>query len=174
MPEATSNHTTAPSRRRFLSQAAGAATGGAVLTLAAIPPALASAAAAVAMNSGAQEPPAIDHKAILARVEEITDVLRTKYVSAGWKIDEDGAERAVAYFRRHVEGPPFKDEDEDTIEYHRAIEFLGSHGQSLDWIHDGNPGGMICRLAKHSQRASVLAAASANADPIDAKNRPIG
>lgn len=44
MPEATSNYTTAPSRRSFLSRTAGIAAGGAVLAVAAIPPAAAEAA----------------------------------------------------------------------------------------------------------------------------------
>ena len=108
----------------------------------------------------------IDNRAIFARVEEIIDVLRTRCVCEGWKIDEDGASRALAYFRRHVQGPAFKDEDEDTAALYQAQEFFRSHGQNLDWIHDGNPGGMICTLAKHSQRASVLTADQANADPI--------
>jgi hypothetical protein len=128
--------------------------------------AVAAAPAAAAPANSA--PLAIDHRAILARVEEVVDLLRTRYVREGWKIDEERAECALAYFRRHVEGPPFKDEDEDTIEYHRAIEFFGSHGQSLDWIHDGNPGGMICGLAKNSQRAIAVSAASSTdeSDPI--------
>jgi hypothetical protein len=127
--------------------------------------ALAAAAPAVAKNSIAHDA-LIDHQAILSRVEQIVDLLRTRYIREGWKIDEDGAARALGYFRRHVEGPPFKNEDEDTAKYHEALEFFRSHGQNLDWIHDGNPGGMICTLAKHSQRASVLTADQANADPI--------
>ena len=70
-------------------------------------------------------------------------------------MDEHGAARALDYFRRHIEGPPaFKDEDEDTAAYHQALEFFSSHGQNLDWIHDGSPGGMICNLAHHSARAN--------------------
>src|SRR5258707_9607840 len=124
----------------------------------------AAVAAAPAVAAPANSAPlAIDHRAILARVEEVVDLLRTRYVREGWKIDEERAECALAYFRRHVEGPPFKDEDEDTIEYHHAIKFLGSHGQSLDWIHDGNPGGMICGLASHSRQAT---ASAGGPDPI--------
>jgi hypothetical protein len=96
----------------------------------------------------------IDHKAILARVEQIVDLLRTCYVREGWKIDEGAADRALRYFRRHVEGPPLENEDQDTTEFHEGVvEFVGSHGQSLDWIFDGDPGGMICRLAARSKRA---------------------
>src|SRR5947208_1749242 len=112
-----------------------------------------AAAPAVAMNSAAHEPPAIDHKAILARVEQIVDLLRTRYICEGWKMDEHGAARALDYFRRHIEGPPaFKDEDEETSAYHQALEFFSSHGQNLHWIHDGSPGGMSCNLPHHSAR----------------------
>ncbi|WP_461331208.1 hypothetical protein [Bradyrhizobium elkanii] len=46
MPEATLNHTTAPSRRRFISRAAGVAAGGTVLALSAIAPASSATAPA--------------------------------------------------------------------------------------------------------------------------------
>jgi hypothetical protein len=127
--------------------------------------AAAAAAPAVAMNLASHEP-VVDHKGILARVEQIVDVLRTRYVCEGWEMDEAGAAHALIYFRRHVEGPPFRNEDEDTAAYHQALEFFRSHGQNLDWIHDGNPDGLICGLAKGSPRAGDLAAERANADPI--------
>jgi hypothetical protein len=99
------------------------------------------------------------NEAILARVEEMVEFLRKCHVRDGWKIDEEGAERALSYFRRHVDGPAFADEDEDTAAYQKALEFFRSHGQSIDWVHDGNPIGMICRCAYHSTRAAELAAA---------------
>jgi hypothetical protein len=105
-------------------------------------------------------PPSSDleiEKATLARIEQIVDLLRTCYVREGWKIDEAAADRALRYFRRHVEGPPFDNEDQDTIEFHEGVvEFVGSHGQSLDWIFAGDPGGMICRLAARSKRAGQV------------------
>jgi hypothetical protein len=39
-------------------------------------------------------------KAILARVEQIVDLLRTRYVREGWKMDEDGAACTLAYWHR--------------------------------------------------------------------------
>jgi hypothetical protein len=68
------------------------------------------------------------------------------------KMDEDGAAHTLADFRRHFEGPPFANEDEDTAEFHKAVKFVGSHGQSFDWIFDGDPSNMICRLAARSNR----------------------
>jgi hypothetical protein len=35
--------------------------------------------------------PRTDHKAILTRVEQIVNLLRTRHVRKGWKMDEDGA-----------------------------------------------------------------------------------
>lgn len=92
--------------------------------------------------------------------------LRTCYIREVWKMDEQGATLALDYFRRQVHGPAFADEDEDAAAYHQALEFFRSHGQSLDWIHDGNPVGMICGLAKVSPRAGVLAANRVSVDPI--------
>lgn len=119
-----------------------------------------AAAPAVAMNSAAHEPPSVDHKAILARVEQIVDLLRTRYICEGWKMDEGSAARALDYFKRHVYGPAFKDEDEDTAAYYQALEFFSSHGQSLDWIHGGNPGDDLHACApfearKRSRRRST-------------------
>ncbi|TYL91326.1 hypothetical protein FXB40_28920 [Bradyrhizobium rifense] len=116
-----------------------------------------AAAPAIAMNSASHEPVA-DSQGILARVEQIVDALRTSYICEGWEIDEAGADRALAYFRRHVAGPAFKNEGEDTAAYQQALEFFGSHGQNLDWIHNGNPVGLICGLAKVSPRVGDLAA----------------
>jgi hypothetical protein len=103
------------------------------------------------------KPDRTDHKAILARVEQIVELLRTRHIRKGWKMDEDGAACTLAYFRRHVEGPPFENEDQDTTEFTKACDFVGSHAQSLDWILYGDPSSMICRLAKHSERAIDVA-----------------
>jgi hypothetical protein len=125
----------------------------------------AAVAAAPAVAAPTNSPDVVvDHRAILARVEEIIDLLRTRHIQDGWQMDEEGASRALAYFRRHVEGPAFKDEDEDTAEYYaHALPFFNSHGQDLDWIHDGKPFGMICRLASRSPQAMTSAVAP---DPI--------
>jgi hypothetical protein len=84
----------------------------------------AAMAAAPAVAASPNSPDVvIDHRAILARVEEIIDLLRTRHIRDGWQMDEKGATRALAYFRRHIEGPAFKDVDEDTAECSR-IAFL--------------------------------------------------
>jgi hypothetical protein len=37
------------------------------------------------------------------------------------------------------------------------MDFFRSHGQSLDWVFDGDIGGLICSLAKNSTRAIAIA-----------------
>jgi hypothetical protein len=54
-----------------------------------------TAAPALAGNQSDERSPS----AILARAEEVVDLLRTRYVREGWKIDETAAERALEYFR---------------------------------------------------------------------------
>lgn len=103
-----------------------------------------------------------DPKAALARLEQVIDILRTRHVRDGWHdgggLDEAAAARALAYFRA---GCP-EETDQDFVERDAATDFIFSHGQSLDWIIDGDPVGLICRAAKHSARAQSLG----GTDPI--------
>jgi hypothetical protein len=87
----------------------------------------------------------IDHRAILARAEQIIDLLRTCHVRDGWRLDEEGAERALRYFRRMAKGG--RDNDR---EFTAAREFLYRNGQSLDWVISGDLRGMICHAAAQS------------------------
>ena len=41
--------------------------------------------------------------ASVKRTEEIVSILRTCCVREGWKIDEEAAERALAYMRKYAE-----------------------------------------------------------------------
>lgn len=92
-----------------------------------------------------------DPKAELARLEQAVELLRTRHVCEGWKMDEAGAERALRYFRQ---GCPDNDE-----EWSATIAFLSSHGLSLDWICGGDVSSMICMLASHSGRATEVRSA---------------
>lgn len=96
----------------------------------------------------------------LQRVREILEVLRTRHVRKGWKVDETAAAAALAWFEARATGR-IRDE-EMTSEGMKALWFLHRHGQSLDWVFAGDPGGMICKGAAHSDQA---APATAN-DPI--------
>jgi hypothetical protein len=138
MPKADSSTTPIRSRRAVL---AGMASAGALPIVAAIP-----TAAAPAMPAGSERAGAF------ARMEQIVELLRTCYVREGWKIDDEAAERALAFARQYA-----KDGSETDEGHQAAIDFVGSHGQSLDWVFCGDVGGMVCRLAKHSERAAKVA-----------------
>jgi hypothetical protein len=80
--------------------------------------------------------------ATVKRAEEVVDLLRTRYIRKGWKIDDAAAERALAFCRRYA-----ADGSESDDESEAAMDFFRSHGQSLDWVFDGDIGGLICSLA---------------------------
>jgi hypothetical protein len=115
---------------------------GAAIPIAGVVPALALAA---------DNP--IDYAGALARAEQVIDYLRTCHVCEGWHgrgLDEEAAERMLQYFRNP---PPEDDPDDKFIE---VVRWAADHGQSLDWIVDGEPGGMICHGAARSMRAAKL------------------
>jgi hypothetical protein len=91
------------------------------------------------------------NRAMLARAEQIIDLLRTRYVRQDWKLDEEAAERMLQYFRHCAAGVSVHGR-----EWMAVVTFCGEHGQSLDWIVMGNPGGMICGGAAHSARTAAL------------------
>jgi hypothetical protein len=90
--------------------------------------------------------------ASVARAEQIVELLTVCYVREGWKIDKSAAKRALAYVRRYA-----KDGSDPDDEREAAFDFFHSHGQSLDWVLAGDIRGMICGLAKHSERAADVA-----------------
>jgi hypothetical protein len=101
----------------------------------------------------------LDHRAILARAEQVVDLLRTRYVCEGWHekgLDEPAAERMLQYFCRQADGDGAPEDDQDP-EWEAALAFFFDHGQSLDWIMLGNPGGMITGAAACSARAEKIA-----------------
>ena len=77
---------------------------------------------------------AAHNRAIFARAEHATDLLRTKYVCEGWheSFDEDGAARALRYFRSTAKYGDHEEDEAEMAELNAAIEFLHSHGISLD------------------------------------------
>jgi hypothetical protein len=87
----------------------------------------------------------MDYRAILARVEQIVDLLRTCHVREGWKLDEEGAERTLRYFQRRAKGGR-----DNMAEWGAATDFLYRNGQSLDWVILGDLRVMICNAAVQS------------------------
>jgi hypothetical protein len=103
--------------------------------------------------------PQVKAYAILARAEQMIDVLRRCYVSEGWNLDEEAAERTLRYFRRVAADPgllalsPGADDADE--EWHALMMFFSDHGQCLDWIFRGDPRGLICAGAARSARGAA-------------------
>jgi hypothetical protein len=93
--------------------------------------------------------------ATLARFEQAIEILRDRYICAGWELDEEGAERALKYFRR-IAQPGRRDENRD---FRFVIAFLHDHELSYDWIFRGDVTGLIVASAATSARAARPGAA---------------
>jgi hypothetical protein len=105
-------------------------------------------------NHAKKKPPVLgrSRRSSLARAKQVVELLSTCYVREGWKIDEAAAKEALAYCSGYVKDGSDPDDGREA-----AMDFFRSHGQSLDWVFDGDVGGMICGLAKHSERAAKVA-----------------
>ena len=103
-------------------------------------PAVAAAALAAATVTNAiaiaqAKAASLDWPAIVMRADGMIAGLRNYYGPNKWTAaDEEAAGRVLKYFR---DGAP-DNEDEWTA----TIEFIGRHGQSLDWVFYGDPGTM--------------------------------
>jgi hypothetical protein len=83
--------------------------------------------------------PRLDYRAMLARVEQMIEILRTRYVCARWRLDEKAAACTLRYFQRMAADPPLDDHDDDDYQQWEAVcAFISDHEQSLDWIIYGN------------------------------------
>jgi hypothetical protein len=107
----------------------------------------------------ASPPGKLDRKAILARAEHTIDLLRTSYVCEGWHegVDEEGAARALEYFRLAAE-PGYDEGESAPPEFDVALDFLQSHGIDLNWMFGGDIDSMITHGAARSARAAAIQA----------------
>jgi hypothetical protein len=78
----------------------------------------------------------------LDRANEMVRWLSESYVRDGWSFD---AKRAARFL---VNVQEFDPENGDCEHFRQIREWVPDHGQSLDWLFDGDMGGTICRLAK--------------------------
>ena len=101
--------------------------------------AVAPAAAALAVPGFAS-----DRAAILARAEQVVDLLRNRYICEGWNLDETRAVDFLDSVRRldFTAG--------DSEEMTSIVGWATDHGQSVDWIIRGDVAGMICSGAVRS------------------------
>ena len=77
-------------------------------------------------------------------------------------MDEEGAARPLKYFRARADG-----RRDNAEEWQATIDFVGSHGQSLDWIGAGDPGTMICWRAAKSERAASVGTSPTETGPTE-------
>jgi hypothetical protein len=125
-------------------------------------PALAAASAAPSIGAPQLDPTSDVEQ--LARVEQMIDLLRTRTITDGWKLDEAAADRVLQFFRTSVQFPTnHEDQPRYDDEWSFVRRFINDHGQSWDWILEGDITGMITRLAVRSRAGR---AAEATTDPI--------
>jgi hypothetical protein len=94
-----------------------------------------------------------------ARAQHIVTLLDDCYIREGWHETFD-RERA-ARFLENVR--TFDEHDGDDPRFTEILEWTRDHGQSLDWLFQGDVRGMIAGHARNSAAASQLAA---EPDPI--------
>jgi hypothetical protein len=128
-----------------------------LVTTAAVLPALALPAAVL---PAVTVTPAIDSReAMVARAEQLVGLLGNCYVREGWKLD---AERAAQF----VESVRTFDENwGECPKFRMTLDWMHDHGQSYDWLFDGDPAGLITRSA---------AALATTGTPIDAELIALG
>ena len=85
-----------------------------------------------------------DRAAMVARAEQIVEVLGTCFVREGWHeaFDHKRAARFVENVRM------FDEHDGDDPRFRQLLAWMRDHGQSLDWLFDGDVEPLICRAAK--------------------------
>jgi hypothetical protein len=137
--------------------------GAAALPAITVPAASLSAPSECALTPGRDLPaatPAIDSReAMVARAQQLVQVLGNSYVREGWKLDAARAAQFVECVRT------FDEHDGECPKFVMVRDWMHDHGQSSDWLIDGDVGDMI------ATRAAVRASAGT---PIDAELIALG
>jgi hypothetical protein len=82
---------------------------------------------------------------VLERLDHIIAVLNSSSICRLEAFDHEWAARTRAYFASLVAGQPVNE-----TEQRSALDWVYSHGQSLDWIFDGDATTLIVRAAIHA------------------------
>ena len=104
-------------------------------------------------------PPALSKDAVIARAEQIVNVLSDCAVCDGWHEHFD-QQRAMEFLDAVRKEDWSANGDEASPVAH---VWMRDHGQSFEWLYDGDPVGPICRAAARSPVAAGLPTGS---DPI--------
>ena len=102
----------------------------------------------------------LDRQAIIARAEQLVEILGDRVVCAGWHEHFD-QRRAAAFLdavRREDYNAEYGDEATEIVN-----DWVAGHGQSFDWLYRGDPSGLICRAA---HQAFKMSPAANESDPI--------
>jgi hypothetical protein len=121
-----------------------------LVTTAAALPALAMPAAvlpAAALPTVAAVPAIDSREAMVIRAQQMVDLLGTCYVREGWKLDVERAAQFVESVRT------FDENRGECPKFSVVLDWMHDHGQSFDWLVDGDPTGLI--TARAAQRATV-------------------
>jgi hypothetical protein len=112
------------------------------------------------LPSEAAAAPAIDSlEAMVARAQQLVEVLGNSYVREGWKLDTARAAQFVECVRT------FDENDGECPKFVMVLDWLHDHGQSIDWLATGDIGSLIARQA---------AAHATTGTPIDAELIALG
>src|SRR6266849_8156040 len=102
------------------------------------------------------------YKGALGRMEQIIATLESCFVTEGWNerwqsggVMPTLAADVMTYFRARADGA-----QENAAKEAKVNDFVAQFGQSLDWIFDGDPRGLICKAAGHSPQAASLQSTS--------------
>jgi hypothetical protein len=105
------------------------------------------------------------HKPALGRMEQIIATLESRVVVDGWHESwESGpmpkrAADVMAYLRARAAGAR-----ENAAKEAKMLAFIADCGQSIDWIFDGDVGGMICKAAGNSPQSAGLQSIAARSN----------
>jgi hypothetical protein len=86
----------------------------------------------------------MSRSAVMARAEHIIELLSTCFIRDGWSFDHVRAARFLECLRT------FDENNGDSPAFAEMLAWVRDHGQSFDWVFDGDPAGMICKLAHQS------------------------
>jgi len=101
-------------------------------------------------RASADTPKAEQKAAAIKRAEYIVEVLSNCVVDpAGYRFDRERGARFLENMRKQN----WSRADKTQQEIH---DWLRDHGQSLDWVYDGDPVGMICKVAANAARRPRL------------------
>jgi hypothetical protein len=101
-------------------------------------------------------------KSVVARAEQIVDVLRDGFESEGWNLDRARAAKFLENVRQSRGDEPLSEE---------ILSWMQDHGQSLDWLFAGDARCMIAGLAAFGTVSRISPKLSLVSSSVEAERR---